>query len=210
MPIYLGTKALEGLHVGQTEIARVYLGTKLIYRKGVPPAPGSDVVFDHGWIQDIPWAGNTLPRAGYTLIAKYDFSDVESLGYMRIYFQCDPNYSAIYYNAHVCTDVDVRVPSTATVMKIEAVSQAGAQNANTVKFGLVTRDCVNATDASAGGVLSDWLRVNPPTSGEDTHILSVDISGIDKSQNWVPVVNARHLGQDYKTYSLYIYKVWFE
>ena len=210
MPIYLGTKALEGLHVGLTEIERVYLGTKLIYRKGVPPAPGADVVFDHGWIQDIPWAGNTLPRAGYTLIAKYDFSDVDSLGYMRIYFQCDPNYSSVYYNAHVCTDVDVRVPSTATVMKIEAVAQAGSQNATTIKFGLVTRDCVNATDAANGGLLSDWTRVQAPTDQEATHIYTLDVSALDKSRDYVPVVTARHLGNDYKTYSLYIYKVWFE
>ena len=210
MPIYLGANKLDGIHLGAGEISKVYLGQTLVYRKGSGPTPPSaGVLFDHGWISGISWAGNQLPRPRYTSIATYDFSQAAN-AYMRLIINSEEQYSAVTQNCHVCTASEVRVPAGAAKMKVtyQLITSYMPRSAEPfVKFGLLTPDCVNSCDASNGGALSEWIDMSA-SADEHTGELTLP-SGIAGS-DWIAVVNYRNTANCEDPLSLRIYKVWFE
>lgn len=210
MPIYLGTKKLDEIYLGATGIEKVYLGTTLVFNKGSGPSPGPTgwTLFDRGWVSGFDWAGNMLPRPRYTSIASYNFSNVGTLGYMELTFDSEMGYSDVNHNAHVCTYSEIRVPATAVTMHVEAIASL-ADSYTYIKFGLLTRDCVNSCDATNGGLLSSWEVVLAASVEHPTREFMLDISNVDKTQNWLAVVNGRHTAQDSRHNNMLIYKVWF-
>lgn len=210
MPIYLGTKKLDGLYLGAGELSKVYLGTTLVYQKGGGPTPPSaGVLFDHGWVPGINWAGNLLPRPPYTSIASYNFARVDTDGCMVLLVMSNPQYSSVNHNCHVCTDGPITVPAGATKMCVNVTPSSTPgfpldYSPIYLKFGLVTMDCVNAMDAANGGQLSDIIELT--ASGTYELILNNGIAG----NSYVPVVNGRANAKMVKSTSMSIYKVWFE
>ena len=208
MPIYLGADRLEGIHLGGTELAKVYLGTTLVYQKGgTPPTPTGYVLYDNGWVPGVSWEGNALPRKPYTSIATYNFAHADAAdgGYMTVYFNCSPSYSAVLHNAHVCTAYDIIVPADATTMKVTYNESVTAELWSNICFGLLKRDCEAATVPSTGGIISEWISTH-----KALETVSLDISSLDKTEPWTAVVNFRHWADDTYPVAFNIFKVWFE
>ena len=124
---------------------------------------------------------------------------------MQIYFDTDAHYSAVVHNAHVCTASTIRVPADATVMKVTYMESMEANYYGSMCFGLLKPDCEAATVPSTGGVLSDWL-----TTFASMTTVSLNISSLDLTQDWMAVVNFRHRADDGQTVADNIFKVWFE
>lgn len=213
MPIYLGANKLEAIHLGAGEISKVYLGQTLVYQKGSGPTPPSaGVLFDHGWVTGISWAGNQLPRPRYTSIASYNFANVEQGGYMALTVDSNWDYSNVNQNCHVCVNGAVTVPAGATYMKVTAAVfgrniYEGDNWEPYIKFGVLTGDCVNSCDATNGGQLSEWADIQ---HAETELTFTLTLNAAVKGQALIPVVNLRRTaGADYPV-AMRIYKVWFE
>ena len=209
MPIYLGTDKLDEIYLGATGIDKVYLGTTLVFQKGGPsPGPTGWTLFDHGWVDGFNWTGNYLPRPPYTSIASYNFSNVDTGGYMKLEIDTSYQYSPVNQNCHVCTIGLITVPAGATKMRVNVTPSSFPGEFSYVptylKFGLLTPDCVNSMDDTNGGQLSQIIEVTSATNYDLT--LDNGIAG----NSWIAVVNARATAQGPNATSLSIYKVWFE
>lgn len=200
MGIYLGSSAVNRIYLGTSAVKKVYLGTDLVFE-----AAGADVLFDNGWVSGISWSGNALPREQYTSVATYSFGYVDSEGYMRLTVNSASSYSNVQHNCHVCTSGLITVPAGATKMLVNVRATASTSPEIYFKFGLVTQDCVAATDATNGGQLSAWLS---PSTTATNYEITLD-NGIAGNQ-FIAVVNARRTAQASAARSLEIYKVWFE
>lgn len=206
MPIYLGANKLDALHLGATEIARVYLGTSLVYDNGGAPTPGAGILFDNGWVDGIGWAGNMLTRPQYTSIATYNFANVDSLGCMELIVNSEDNYSAVNHNCHVCTSDVITIPSGVTEMKITYICSDGVGNVTPyIKFGAVSASAATAVD-DTGGQLSAWLEADKQVLTTLTLALNSGIAG----SSLRPIVNMRRSAQASNSARIRIYKVWFE
>lgn len=207
MPIYKGSNEVTGLWLGAKEITRVWKGTDLVYQKGSPPGPAEYTLFDNGWVSGVPWSGNLLPRPPYTTLVTYDFSLVDSNGFMRLMQEDGPDYSRVSHNAHVCTTNLITVPSGATKMFITC--QRSSETAHNFNWGLVASSAANSMDGT-GGQLSatqSWLSTDTMTTLSQT--LNSGIAG-GSFRFIVNSVNPNAWAALPGFSSLSIYKVWFE
>ena len=200
MGVYIGTGQLAGLFLGTSRVKKVYLDTDLIFQQAA-----DDVLFDNGWVGGISWAGNFLPRPQYTSIATYSFGNVEDYGFMRLTVNSESGYSDVPYNSHVCNAEPITVPAGAAKMCVWVKSTSMVTPQIYMSFGLLTADCVNSMDASAGGQLS---AITAPASTITKYELDL-ASGIAGGQYYA-IVNARRTGKAAAAYNLDIYKVTFE
>lgn len=209
MPIYIGPNKATGLFLGTREITRVWKGTDLVYQKG-SPGPTEWTLFDHGWVDGVSWSGNMLPRPQYTSLGTYDFSNVESDGFMRLSVASAASYSQVNHNCHVCVSAPITVPSGATKLCVSVAQNRAAGDfmyqSVYLKFGLLTQNAVNSMDAANGGQLSGFTEIS--STAPATHVLTLD-AGI-AGQSFLPIVNMRRNARGNETGHLYIYKVWFE
>ena len=210
MPIYLGTKQVNGIWLGADEVVNVWKGTDLIYTKGTPPGPTAGTLFDNGWVSGIAWSGNALTRPQYTSLGSYSFANVDSDGYMKLTVASNNDYSNVNHNCHVCTSELITVPSGATKMKVIACQTRGAGSflygPVYIKFGLLTQNPINSMDDTNGGQLSSITEVT--TTEQTTYELTL-ASGI-AGNSWLAVVNMRRTAKQSEPGNLFIYKVWFE
>jgi len=206
MPIYLGSDQVSGIWLGTKEVTRIWKGTDLVYQRGTP-GPAENVLFDHGWVTDIPWSGNLLTRPPYTTLVTYTFSNVEAYGFMRLMQETGPSYSAVSHNGHVCTTNLITVPANATKLRITC--KRAAESPLSFNWGLLSANAANSMD-STGGQLSStttWLATDQVTTLD----LTLN-SGIAGGQYRVIVNSVNSNANSYYThyYPLDIYKVWFE
>ena len=202
MPIYLGMTKLNDIKLGQTGIARVYLGTKLVFNKGGQPA-GAYTLYDSGFIDGIPWSGNMLPRQQYTSIASYSFENTR----MCLTVASESGYSNVQHNCHVCTSELITVPSDATKMCVIVYVTDGSGDATTyLNFGLLPTDCPNSMSTANGGQLSGIQYATDQVPTQHTLTLASGIAG----GQYLAVVNMRRSARANNTATLRIQKVWFE
>ena len=206
MPIYKGSNEVTGLWLGAKEITRVWKGTDLVYQKGSPPGPAEYTLFDNDWVSGVPWSGNLLPRPPYTTQGTYNFSYVDTLGYMQLTVNCSSSYSPVNHNCHVCTSQLITVPANATKLcfQLRNMPYSGSVYGN---WGLLPADAPNSMDTSAGGQLSGITLLT--TSDElQTQILTLN-SDVKGAQMRAIFNVRRNVKSDY-TINVDIYKVWFE
>lgn len=184
-------------------IIKMYGGTSIIYEKNASSA----VLFDNGWVDNIPWGGNLLNRPSYTTLGKFDLSRVESNGYMRIYIGAGSSFAQVEHNAHVCTVNHVSIPANATKMKVRMMSPNNGSYVPVAIFGLLTDDCVNALNATNGGQLSSSITVS--RGGYTDYEITLN-NGIAGTDIYRAVVNIKASGLDDVAPNIYINKVWFE
>lgn len=203
MPIYLGTQKM-GFDLGTTSIAKVYLGTTLVYDKGGGPTPPSaGVLYDNGFVTGISWQGNYLPRPPYTSIASYNFEAND----MALIVASEENYSNVNHNCHVCTADLITVPAGASSMKIiyNCFMEGNYLTSPYLKFGLLSASAATSVD-DTGGQLSAWTESYNEVQTTLTLSLGSGIAG----NAFRAVVNMRRTAQAYGPATIRIYKVWFE
>ena len=207
MPIYLGSGQMSGNWLGTKKVTRIWKGTDLVYQQGAPPGPAAGTLFDHGWIEGIPWSGNLLTRPQYTSQATYDFNNVNTLGYMMLSINRDALYSSVNHNCHVCTTNLITVPSDATYMKVQMRQDSANVYGN---WGLVADNASNCIDAT-GGQLSGYTLLN---TSEFSQILTQTLSSSVKGQQLRAIFNMRtnvhQTGGMDGPVSVDIFKFWFE
>lgn len=189
--IWLGANRMT-LDLGGLGVTAIYKGTQLVYSRFA-----SVTLFDRGWVAGVDWAGNTLPRRQYTSYGYYSFANVDSDGYMRLYVSGSTTYN---HNAHVAAPAMV-IPASATQMHVIARRAASAGD---MVFGVISPDCPNTYDVSAGGQLSPSTTVSYLDETEYTLTLSDSVKG----QTLIPVINFSGVANAVK--DVRIYKVWFD
>lgn len=202
MPVYLGGKRLEAIKLGSQNIARVYLGTKIVFDAGGQPA-GTYILYNDGFVDGISWKGNYLPRPQYTSIGSYSFESTR----MALTVASEPQYSAVNHNCHVCTSGLITVPSDAKKMKVRAIATDGQGSVSPyINFGLLTQDCVTSMSPANGGQLSGITDASAQKLTDYSMTLSSGIAG----KSWIAVVNMRRNAQADNYCAVRIAKVWFE
>lgn len=204
MPIYLGTKRLEEIKLGTANIARVYLGTKLVFDSGAPaPSQGDYILYNAGFVDGISWRGNYLPRQQYTSIAKYNFENSR----MALIVESEPNYSSVNHNCHVCTANLITVPTDVTRMCVQAYATDLQGTATPfLNFGLLPTNCPNSMSTANGGQLTGAVDASAQVSTKYTMTLNAAMKGAQ----YLAVVNMRRNAQANNPCTIRIAKVWFE
>lgn len=177
-----------------------------------PEAPFVEVydLFDEGYVNDIGWTGNVLPRPQYTGAGSYMLEYVQN-GFMQVGINVTTNQVPIYHNAHLITSADVKIPEGATKMCVECLrydTEMYSTHPIYMQFGVLPSNAPGAFDASSGGQLSQQYSVSDERK---VYEMPLNVTG-----NFRAIINARGEtgttsdGKSIPARRIRVYKVWFE